>query len=628
MSRFCKLVFTNLRVKPALGRVLGSWLGFLLMLVVPNLAVGAQSAAPSAEPSSDFLQGSKQVYFGDLHIHTQLSMDAFLFGTRTTPDQAYRFAKGEPITHSSGEVMQLEEPLDFYAVTDHAEYLGLLAAINTPGHPLHNLPDAQPFLDDTKTLERGGPAPGNQQFAAKHSNAKDLLAAWQQVIDAAEAHNEPGRLTTFTGFEYTSFRAKGNLHRNVIFQGNSVSEKPYGRLDSLNPEDLWQWMDNLRAQGIESLSIPHNSNGSDGWMFETTQFNGAAVTPAYSAMRLRNEPLVEVTQVKGTSETHPFLSPNDELADFEIFPYRIATWLRSKPQGSYVRDALKNGLLLKSRGQGNPYQFGMIGSSDSQHTGATYREENYLGKVGLLDATPLRRASVPLSSQPNSETANRGVFRMLYGAAGLTGVWAEENSRAAIYAALRRKETFATTGTRIKVRMFAGFRLPLGLQSNPKKHAVLEKRGVPMGGELTRGRGPMMISAEAMQDPRAAPLQRLQVIKGWVQEGESFEKVFDVACAGDATVDPTTQRCPDNNAGVDLATCELTGEGAATLASLWSDPEFDAKQTAFYYVRAIENPSCRWSTWDALRAGVAPRAGLAKTLQERAYTSPVWYSPK
>jgi len=508
MSRICKLLFTNVSNQSSFGQALGS---YLCVLQASN-------------------QGSKQVYFGDLHIHTQLSMDAFLFGNRTTPDQAYRFAKGEPVTHASGEVMQLEEPLDFYAVTDHAEYLGLLAAINSPGHPLHSVADAQP-----------------------------LLAAWQQVIDAAEAHNEPGRLTTFTGFAYTSFRATGNLHRNVIFQGSRVSEKPFGRLDSLNPEDLWQWMDNLRAQGIESLSIPHNSNRSDGWMFETRQFDGAAVTPSYSAMRLRNEPLIEVTQVKGaqvkgTSETSPFLS-------------------------SSARDALKNGLLLESKGQGNPYQVGMIGSSDGHTT-------------------------------------------------GLTGVWAEENSRAAIYAALRRKETFATTGTRIKVRMFAGFRLPLGLHSNSKKSSLLKKRGVPMGGELTKGRGPLMISAEAMQDPRATPLQRLQVIKGWVEEGKSFEAVFDVACADGAAVDPATHRCPDNNAGVDLVSCQVTGEGAASLSTVWSDPDFDAAQAAFYYVRAIENPSCRWSTRDALRSGVAPRAGLAKTLQERAYTSPVWYAPK
>jgi len=622
---------------PVVLRFHGSFLGLIVCLwsgllgcSMPLLAQTEASMQRPTQSLTDPAQETKQVYFGDLHIHTQLSMDAFLFGTRTTPDQAYRFAKGEPVTHSSGAVMQLDEPLDFYAVTDHAEYLGLLAAINTPGHPLHTLPAAQPLLDASKIVERGKPAPGNVQFAVEHANPKDLLAAWQQVIDAAEAHNEPGRLTTFTGFEYTSFRALGNLHRNVIFQGSEVSEKPYGRLDSLNPEDLWRWMDNLRSRGIESLSIPHNSNGSDGWMFETRQFDGATITPAYSAIRLRNEPLVEVTQVKGTSETHPFLSPNDELADFEIFPYRIASWLKSKPQGSYVRDALKNGLLLAAKGQGNPYKFGLIGASDSHNSGATYTEESYLGKVGLLDATPIRRASVPAVSDAVAGTKNpsyRGVFRMLYGASGLTGVWAEENSRAAIYAALRRKETFATSGTRIKVRMFAGFRLPSNVHTDRKKTAILEKRGVPMGGELTKGRGPLMISAEAMQDPRAMPLQRLQVIKGWVEGEQSFEKVFDVACAGGASVNATTHRCPDNDAKVDPATCEGTGTGAASLSALWRDPEFDARQSAFYYVRAIENPSCRWSTWDALRAGEAPRAGLSKTLQERAYTSPVWYSP-
>jgi len=621
MGLFCDVHCTNLRVMRALRLSLCTWLS---LLVVDQVVAAQPLATPLGE-------GTKQVFFGDLHIHTQLSMDAFLFGTRTTPDQAYRFAKGEPVTHSSGAVMQLEVPLDFYAVTDHAEYLGLLAAINTPGHPLHTLPAAQPFLDAGEIVARGRTTPGNLAFAARHNTSESVRAAWQQVIDAAEAHNEPGRLTTFTGFEYTSFRAKGNLHRNVIFQSSKVAKLPYGRLDSLNPEDLWHWMDNLRSRGIESLAIPHNSNGSDGWMFETRQFDGTAITTAYSAMRLRNEPLVEVTQVKGTSETHPFLSPNDELADFEIFPYRIATWLASKPQGSYVRDAMKNGLLLGAKGQGNPYKFGMIGASDSHNSGATYLEENYLGKVGLLDATAVQRASVPsTTANSNAEAANpsyRSVFRMLYGASGLTGVWAEENSRPAIYAALRRKETFATTGTRIKLRMFVGFRLPSTLHASPKKASILRKRSVPMGGELTRGRGPLMISAEAMQDARAMPLQRLQVVKGWIEDNQSFEKVFDVACSGGATVDAVTHRCPDNGAGVDLATCEGFGDGAASLATLWSDPEFDAKQAAFYYVRAIENPSCRWSTWDALRAGVAPRSGLNKTLQERAYTSPVWYSP-
>ena len=647
MSRSCDVRCTKAGVRGTKAGVRGTKAGGLWVLglsysVVLQVLLGAVLAGPGASAVDAVpvertvespVEGTKQVYFGDLHIHTQLSMDAFLFGTRTTPDQAYRFAKGEPVTHASGVVMQLEVPLDFYAVTDHAEYLGLLAAINTPGHPLHSLPAAQPLLDAPKTVERGKTAPASQQFAADHANQKDLLAAWQQVIDAAEAHNEPGRLTTFTGFEYTSFRAMGNLHRNVIFQGSKVSDKPYGRLDSANPEDLWRWMDGLRSRGIESLSIPHNSNGSDGRMFETRRFDGTAMTRAYSAMRLRNEPLVEVTQVKGTSETHPFLSPNDELADFEIFPYRIATSLKSKPQGSYARDALKNGLLLADKGQGNPYKFGMIGSSDSHNGGATYKEENYLGKVGLLDASPMQRASIPsdVSSSDGAKGANPsypGDFRMLYGAAGLTGVWAEENSRAAIYAALRRKETFATTGTRIKVRMFAGFRLPPTLHTNPKKTAILKKRAVAMGGELTRGRGPLMISAEAMQDAHAMPLQRLQVVKGWAQGGQSFEKVFDVACAGGAPVNPATHRCPDNKAEVDLTTCQGVGDGAASLASVWADPEFNDKQSAFYYVRAIENPSCRWSTWDALRAGVAQRAGLSSTLQERAYTSPVWYSPK
>ena len=590
-----------------------------------RLAALLLSAAGLLSPGS-YADAPRNVYFGDLHIHTQLSMDAFLFGTRSTPDDAYRFAKGEPITHASGATLQLDRPLDFYAVTDHAEYLGLLAAINDPGHVLHDFDAAQPFLDSSAVIDRGSIAPGSQQFAAAHATETDLLAAWQSVVDAAQAHYEPGRLTTFIGFEYTAFRDRGNLHRNVIFQGAKVPPKPFGRLDSANPEDLWKWQDDLRAAGIESMAIPHNSNGSDGWMFDSVRTDGSAIDKVYSELRLRNEPLVEVTQVKGTSETHPFLSPNDELADFEIFPYRIATWLKSKPGGSYARDAYRRGLALEAGGQGNPYKFGLIGASDSHNSGATYREDNYSGKVGLLDATPLRRASVPASAS-EALPSYRGVFRMLYGAAGLTGVWAEENTREAIYAALRRKETFATTGTRITLRMFAGFGFPRDLHQRKDMARVALGKGVAMGGDLTRSRRPVSISVQALQDPQAAPLQRLQVVKGWMADGATHERVFDVACANGAEVNAVTHRCPDNPASVDLATCALAGDGAAALAATWQDPQFDREQPAFYYVRAIENPSCRWSTWDAVRAGVEPRAGLGATLQERAYSSPVWYSP-
>jgi uncharacterized membrane protein YuzA (DUF378 family) len=400
-------------------------------------------------------------------------------------------------------------------------------------------------------------------------------------------------------------------------------------------------MDGLREQGIESLAIPHNSNGSNGSMFSMADWAGEPLAPSYVTQRLRNEPLVEITQVKGTSDTHPALSTNDEWADFEIMPYRVATMLPSEPKGSYVREALLNGLELDEAGTGNPFQFGLIGSSDT-HTGASSQEEsNYFAKIGLLDATPELRGSVPMGTlqgflyglfnedlvtEVEGETYSQSASAT-YGAAGLAGVWAEENTRDAIYEALRRKETFATSGPRIRVRFFAGAHLEPALLSSPDvvRHAYAV--GVPMGGELKAAAGAPRFMAWAMRDPNGGALQRLQIIKGWLAGGEAHEQVFDVACSDGGEVDPTTHRCPDNGARVDLSDCSTSEGGDAELKAAWRDPEFDPAQRAFYYVRVLENPSCRWSTWDALRSGVAPRPDLPTTIQERAWSSPIWVEP-
>ena len=576
----------------------------------------------------------REAYFGDLHVHTMYSFDAFIFGTTASPDDAYEFAKGGPIRHPGGFDMQLKRPLDFYSVTDHAFYMGALRAMANPGTRLSR----HEVAADMDRL--GSEADRRDKFVEiltlmQSDRYAELLDdevfrdAWEDIVATANRHYEPGSFTTFIGYEYTASGAdRANLHRNVIFNGSRMPPLPFSRLDSSNPEELWQWMDGLRQQGFELLSIPHNSNGSNGEMFRLTTFDGKPLTADYAGLRMRNEPLVEISQVKGTSETHPALSPNDDWADFEIMGLRIATDLPSQPEGSYVREALLNGLLLQERKGFNPFQFGMVAASDTHNASYAGDEDNYWSKVGLLDDTGQERGSVPLDQPDEDGNEYTDGYYDLWGAAGLTGVWAEANTREDIFAAFQRKETFGTSGPRIRVRFFAGEDLP-----EHEDQAALRKSyqsGVPMGGELqvNSARSPDFL-VWAARDPRSAPLQRLQVIKGYVRNGEVQEEVFDVACSDGGQVDPVTHRCPDNGARVNLEDCSISaGLGAAELKANWQDPDFRQHERAVYYVRVLENPTCRWSTWDAIRSGVAPRKDLHATIQERAWSSPIWITAK
>ncbi len=576
-------------------------------------------------PAATAEEADRRALFGDLHVHTRYSFDAFIFGTRTTPDDAYEFAKGKAIEHPGGFELQLDRPLDFLAVTDHANYLGMLEAMSQPDHPLSKLDRAADFTQ-ARTISQKRSAFRGGAYIREHRDVDVIRSAWKRTVEAAERHNAPGAFTTFPAYEYTSSREGGNLHRNVIFRGDAVPDYPYGRGDSINPEDLWAWMDDLRLQGIEALAIPHNSNGSDGHMFQLVNFAGEPIDAAYAETRMRNEPLVEVTQVKGTSDTHPFLSPNDEWADFEIMPYRIAQWNKSRPRGSYVRDAYQRGLKLQTESGVNPYRFGLVGASDTHNGGASLDESNFVAKVGILDATAELRGSVSIVSEEGI-TAYNDTYYKTWSASGLAGVWAEENTRDSIYDAFRRKETFATSGPRIVVRIFAGD-YPDDLANRDDVVDLAYAEGVPMGGELPAGSdgaaSPRFL-VWALQDPLGTPLQRVQVIKGWSDDGHAKEQVFDVACSDGGTPDPETHRCPDNGAEVDLSDCSITPDrGASELVALWRDPDFGAGQHAFYYLRALENPTCRWSTWDAVKAGVDPRPGLQATIQERAWSSPIW----
>jgi len=605
---------------------------------------------------------SRNAYFGDLHVHTTYSFDGFAFGTVAKPADAYRYARGERIRHPGGFDVVLRQPLDFYAVTDHAMFMGVARAASDTSNALSRYEFAE-VLHDLNAPDNFGISSLPQRIQAFSGLLPKLVqsvqsgrvdreevlevtrSAWRDTIDAAELYYEPGRFTTFAAYEYTSSTDdRGNLHRNVIFRDTDrLPAVPFSRFHSQNPEGLWDWMDALRERGIESLAIPHNSNGSNGHMFKLVDWAGDPMDDDDAIQRLRNEPLVEITQVKGTSETHPSLSETDEWAGFEIMPYRVATMLPSAPPGSYVRDALRRGLALEAGGIENPYRFGVVGASDT-HTGATSDDEaDYFGKLGMLDSTASLRGSVPMEFI--QATLTRLVAADLvgevdgqaytqsasptYGASGLAGVWAEENTRPSIYDAFRRKETFATSGPRIPVRFFAGEALDRGMLEDPEGWLRADQGGVAMGSDLEvdAGAAPGFL-VWAARDPASAPLQRLQIIKGWAEGDETFEVVHDVACSDGLEVDPGTRRCPDNGAAVSLEDCSITRDrGDAELSVLWQDPEFDAAQRAFYYVRVLENPTCRWSTWDALREQVAPRSDLPKTIQERAWSSPIQVVP-
>ncbi|MEM0953811.1 MAG: DUF3604 domain-containing protein [Pseudomonadota bacterium] len=600
----------------------------------------------------------RNAYFGDLHVHTANSFDAYSFGTTATPADAYRYAQGQALRHPVGFEVRLQQPLDFYAVTDHAMFMGLVKAADVdPRFSHYEMAELMRGINDPDNMNSSSLLQRGRAFTrflpdilegllAGEIDPKVVSAisrsAWRSAVDAADAAYQPGVFTTFAAFEYTtSSNDRGNLHRNVIFRGTDrLPALPFSRLNSQNPEGLWDWMDRLRDDGIESLAIPHNSNGSNGQMFLLTDWAGNPMDDDYTSQRLRNEPLVEVSQVKGTSETHPLLSQNDEWANFEIAPYRVATKLYSEPAGGYVRDAYLRGLTLQAQGFINPYRFGLVGATDT-HTGAAYPEENnYHSKTGMLDGTPERRGSVPASflngtiarfmdSNTLVGVEGRNYLEIssfeYWSASGLTGVWAEENTRDAIYNAFRRKETFATSGPRMKLRFFASPSLSESALDAPDVIRKAYDNGTPMGGELPAEQVSPLFIAWAKADSFSVPLQRLQIIKGWLENGEHREQVYDVACSDGLTVDPNTHRCPDNGASVDLSDCSTSaGVGAAELKVAWRDPDFRAEDSAFYYVRALENPTCRWSTWDAIRARVEPRPDLPATIQERAWSSPIW----
>ena len=626
-----------------------------------QISVSSDSTKKLIQPKP-LANPDRNAYFGDLHVHTSNSFDAYTFGTIANPVDAYKFAQGEAIPHPTGYEIQLKKPLDFYAVTDHAFFMGIIKEAADTSSEFSKYDFSEPIHDLNKTVSksifsilkrsnlfRPFARSLNERFE-DGSVDKDLIervanSTWQKTIKAADDAYKPGIFTTFAGYEYTSSVDLYDryLHRNVIFRDtNNLPSRLFSRLDSQDPEKLWNWMDMRREEGTESLAIPHNSNISGGAAFSMTDYNGGPIDEAYVNKRLRNEPLVEITQAKGTSETHPFLSKNDEWAAFEAPMNHPGEKILSNLNGSYVRDAYLRGLTLSEQGISNPFKFGIIGSSDTHVGGGSFDEETHFSKIGLLDGEPYLRGSVPFRGlygfisktfrpQTVSEIGgesylNVGTRLIRFGSSGLAGVWAEENTRESIYDAFRRKETFGTSGPRIKVRFFAGYNFENSDLNDRDLIQEAYSKNIPMGGDIIqeKGKNPRFL-VWAISDPLGAPLQRVQIIKGWLADGEQREKVFDVACSDGQSVNLLNHRCPDNGAKVNLDDCSISREkGNSEIKTFWQDPEFSNDQEVFYYARVLENPTCRWSTWDAVRVEEKPRSDIPVTIQERAWSSPIW----
>jgi hypothetical protein len=568
-----------------------------------------------------------------VHVHTSLSFDAFTNGSRTTPEDAYRWARGEAITSSGhGAPMQLKAPLDFYMVSDHAEMLGVFREMLNEDSAVAELPIAERVLSEDANVAM-------QAFAEilrdkSEGNADPALndpdisrSSWQDMIEAADAFYEPGKFTTFAGFEWTSNPEKRNLHRVVVFRDTTnLPELPLSTDESEDPETLWRWMAAQRANGAELLAIPHNGNASDGRMFELVKFDGSPIDDEWIAARAMNEPLYEISQIKGTSETHPDLSPNDEFAGFEQWDYTLSADFErpTHRKGSFARQALLDGLSLDNEGRGNPFKFGFIGDTDTHNAAASHEEFNYTGKFAHENIAEFRLDGA--EGQPPGQIQQIREFS----SAGLAGVWATGNTREAIYDAMLRKETFGTSGPMIRVRMVAGFGLSdAGLDSILEPSAENEL-GVAMGSELDAGEdgsAPTLLVG-AVKDPNSAHLDRIQIIKGWIDsDGTQHERVYDVAWSGDRTPG-ADGKLPAVGNTVDLETARYTNSiGAPELSVAWTDPDFDPAERAFYYARVIEIPTPRWSTIDAVALGRPLLDSLTPTLQERAWTSPIWYSP-
>jgi hypothetical protein len=636
---------------------------FRMLTTCAALALVAGPAAAQFQPSLESLQGlypgkayspyarrdfPDQVLWGDTHLHTGYSMDAGLFGNTTGLDTAWRFARGEEVTSATGQPVRLARPLDWMVLTEHSDGMGMIFDLQSGAA---NVLRSEQGRRWSEALQVGGEASAvaaldlittfaqgaiDPELIADYSPGSPIYAGvWEDIVTAAETYNEPGRFTAFIGYEWTSLVDGNNLHRNVVFRDNAdralqvepmVTQGPAGSTD---PMDLYDWLETYETTtGGRVFALAHNGNLSNGIMFPTgTRFTGEPVDEAYVTARARWEPLYEITQIKGDGETHPVLSPEDPFADYETWDAgNLDLSVAKTPEmlrGEYAREALKQGFALERRLGINPYKFGMVGSTDSHTSLSTADSDNFFGKASNAEPSPTR------ASHPFTDT-DQGVFPgWSLVASGYTGVWAEENTRAAIWDAMVRREVYATTGPRMMVRFFGGWDFDeTDLRSRQPAFAGYAK-GVPMGADLPAGEGSPSFMVYALRDPIGANLDRIQIVKGWMNaDGTLGEQVYDVAWS-DGRVPDAEGRVPPVGNTVDLEAANYTNTiGASELAAIWTDPDFDPAEQAFYYARIMEIPTPRWVLYDRVRLGAEIPEDAVLTGQERAYTSPIWYAPE
>jgi hypothetical protein len=628
----------------ALGTLLMS--NALAQIPAPPNAEDVLSPAYTGKSYSPYAgrQTALMPLWGDSHLHTDISMDAGAFGNRLGLDEAYRFARGDEVVTSTGIRARLSRPLDWLVIADHSDNMGFFPDMFAGKRHILDDPTGKDWYDRIQAGEGVGVAleligkfsqgqfPEALMYKPDSAPYKD---AWAKTVDAAERYNEPGRFTAFIGYEWTSLVTGNNMHRVVIYRDDGDkggSMVPFTTIEptgSTNPRDLWKWLEEYEAKtGGDVLAIAHNGNLANGIMFPMrAQYDGRKLDDEYVQTRAKWEPLYEATQIKGDGETHPFLSPDDEFADYETWDIGNLDVSEAKTEdmlaGEYAREALKRGLAIEERLGTNPYKFGMIGSTDSHTSLATAQEDNFFGKHSGAEPDPERMMHPFMSNE------NGTIMGWQQVASGLAAVWATENTREAIFDAMARKETYATTGSRMMVRFFGGWDYTdADLNSRQPVFAGYGK-GVPMGGDLTSapaGKAPTFM-AYAVRDPIGANLDRIQIVKGWMDGKELKEKVYDVAWSGDRRIGGDGKLPPVGNT-VNVVTASWTNTiGAPELGVVWTDPEFDARQRAFYYVRVLEIPTPRWSLYDAVRFDVKHPDGAPTSTQERAYTSPIWYTP-
>jgi len=613
---------------------------FLILLF--SVGVEAQESKPySPYVGQDF---PNNVYFGDTHLHTSLSFDAYGDGNTTkAPEDAYRFAKGEQVEGHDGVPVRMSRALDFIVIADHAEYMGVVQGVSLANEYVTATEDGarwSKMASEGGILEVFGEMVNDGATGSRRDISKDFeRSVWQGVGTIADSYNEPGKFTAFVGYEYSSLPEGDNLHRVVIFGDGADKTNqvlPFTLFDSQSPEDLWTYMQDYENKtGGRAMSIPHNGNLSAGQMFALDDFDGKPLTKEYAEKRMRWEPLVETTQIKGdseTSETHPVLSPEDEFADFETWDLgNLIVTKRTSPElmrHEYSRSALKLGLAQLQKLGANPFKFGMIGATDSHTSFSNAEEDNYLGKYAVASPSPDRweKKFPPLTIPGVLDQFTEWESAQ----SGYAGVWATENTREAIFDAMMRKEVYATSGPRMTVRFFGGWDYTPEDADRHNFAAIGYSKGVPMGGDLTStpdDKAPTFM-VQTLKDPDGANLDRIQIVKGWLTgDGELHEKVYDVVWAGDRKPGKDG-KLPAVGNTVDLKTATYSNSiGAVQLSATWQDPNFDPTEKAFYYVRVLEIPTPRWTVFDEVRFGIKMDKEVTRILQERAYSSPIWYTP-